>query len=229
MGFGILFFGYIIMSVFSLNPFGALAQLIGYSVMLWALVKLSPYAKNFRIAKYTVIPLIATSVFSSVLTVSEKLGVSTSGFDAVKEMLNPVVAVLVLVFHFFLLFGIRELALFTELSKLADRATRNFVVGVFYYALTLFGSLDTPIKGDFATYFGLPTLVIGLVWFVLNIVLIYSCYMWICLEGDENMERKRSRFEFINKLNDAFDKKEEDAIKSTLEYAHSKKRKKKKK
>lgn len=229
MGFGILFLGYIIMSVFSLNPFGAIAQLLGYSIITYALVKLSPYAKNFKIAVYTVIPLTATSAFSSVLTVCERIGLGTSGLDGVKEILGPVVAVLVFAFHLFLLFGIREIAIFTELPKIADRAVRNFVVGVFYFALTLIGSFDIPALADFAKYFGLPTLLIGLLWFVLNIVLIYSCYMWICLEGDENMERKRSRFEIINKLNDAFDKKEEEAIKSTIEYAHSKKRKKKKK
>ena len=229
MGFGILFIGYIIMSLFSLNPFGDIAQLIGFAVIFYALLKLSPYAKNFMIAKYVTLPLVLTSAFSSVVTVMGKLGADTSFTRPFDGALSAAVAVLFFAFHLFLLFGIREIAKFTELTKIAERAVRNFVVGAFYFALTLVGSLDTPFKEDFAKYFGMPTLVIGLVWYVLNIILIYSSYMWICLEGDEDMERKKSRFEFVNKFNDAFDKKEEEAIRSTIEYAHSKKRKKKKK
>ena len=228
MGFGILFFGYIIMSVFSLNPFGDIAQLIGYSLIFYALLKLSPYTRGFKIAKYTAVPLALYSLFSSVLTLASKAGVDISVFDGAKLVLKPIVAVLVFAFHLFLLWGIRELAKTTELTKIADKAVRNFVVGAFYFALSVFGMINTPIQEDFAKYFGLPTLLIGLVWYILNIMLIYSCYMWICLEGDEDMARKPSRFAFINKLNDAFDKKEEEAIKSSVEYANKKKRKKKK-
>ena len=228
MGFGILFIGYIIMSVFSLNPFGDLAQLVGYSVILYALLKLSPYAKNFVYAKYTAFPLILYSAYASVLTVIDKLGFNTAGMDGAKIYLKPIVAIIVFAFHLFLLFGIRELAKLTELAKLSDKAVRNFIVGVFYFALSVFGMLNTPIKEDFTKYFGLPTLLIGLVWYILNIILIYSCYMWICLEGDEDMARKPSRFAFINRLNDSIDQKEKEAIQRTVEHARKKRRKKKK-
>lgn len=229
MGFGILFIGYIFMSLFSLNPFGDIAQLLGFSIILFALFKLSPYAKNFKIAKYVTVPLVLACAFSSVTTIIQKLGVEISLGIGFEQIFSLAFAVLFFIFHLFLLFGIREIAKFTELPKISEKAIRNFIVGAFYFVLTFAGSLDTPFKEDFAKYFGMPTLVIGLIWYALNIVLIYSAYMWICLEGDEDMERKRSKFEFVNKLNDAFDKKEEEAIKSTIEYAHSKKRKKKKK
>lgn len=229
MGFGILFIGYLIASVLSINPFGDITRLIGFSIILFALVKLSPHAKGFRAAKYFSLALILASGASGALTLAERFGADVGAFALTKQILLYSVTVLFYAFHLFLLFGIRELARAVELSKLADKALRNFIIGSFYFVLTFVGSLDTPFKESFANYLGLPTLVIGLVWYILNAVLIYSCYMWICLEGDENMERKKSRFEFVNKINEALDKKEENAMKSTVEYVNSKKNKKKKK
>ena len=174
------------------------------------------------------ISLALYSVYSSALTVVSKLGVDVLAFDGAKIYIKPLVAIMVFAFHMLLLFGIRELATATELPKLSEKAIRNFVVGAFYFALSVFGTLNTPIKEDFTKYFGLPTLLIGLVWYILNIILIYSCYMWICLEGDEDMARKPSRFAFINRLNDSLEKKEQEAIRQTVERAREKRRKKKK-
>ena len=40
----------------------------------------------------------------------------------------------------------------------------------------------------------------------LNTVLIVSCYMRICLEGDEDMPAAPSRFKIVNRFNSRIDK-----------------------
>ena len=42
----------------------------------------------------------------------------------------------------------------------------------------------------------------------LNAKCFFESYIWICLEGDEGMERRESRFGFINKLNALSDRME---------------------
>lgn len=225
MGFGILFIGYIITFIFSLNPYGYVAELIGYIFMLAALCKLAPYSKNFRYAKYTAFPSIAIFAFLSFAQIAPKLGFEVQ-FDFI-NVVNVIMVALVFIYHYFLLFGIRDIAKETEIVKIKEKSVRNFIVGVFYYVLTVISYLPFSFRENFIKYFGLSVTLFGFVWFVMNIILIYSCYMWICLEGDEDMECKKSRFAFVNKLRDDFNRKEEENVRSSIDYIKSKRKKKK--
>ena len=69
----------------------------------------------------------------------------------------------------------------------------------------------------------------NLVWIVLQIVLIFSCYARICDEGDVEMERKPSRFAFVNKFRAELDAKQEKARRESEEYKREKMEKRREK
>jgi hypothetical protein len=62
-----------------------------------------------------------------------------------------------------------------------------------------------------------PVLLCRLVAMLLNAILIYSCYMWICLPEDVEMQRKKTGIQFLDDLNERLDKKEEEAQKKKKE------------
>ena len=61
-------------------------------------------------------------------------------------------------------------------------------------------------------------LIFQLIYTVLNSFLIFKCYAMICPEGEEDMHRKPSRFEFVNKLREKQDEREQRAIESTKQF-----------
>ena len=60
----------------------------------------------------------------------------------------------------------------------------------------------------------------------LNLVMLFSCYMRICEEGDEDMPTRPSKIKLVNKMNDALNKKQEQIIESQRQYQEEKAKKK---
>jgi Na+-transporting methylmalonyl-CoA/oxaloacetate decarboxylase gamma subunit len=70
------------------------------------------------------------------------------------------------------------------------------------------------------------------VWAIFQLVNLFTCYMYICPEGDEDMERKPSKFAFVNEMREKMDERdrlarEKDA--AAREKRNQNKHKKKKK
>ena len=76
---------------------------------------------------------------------------------------------------------------------------------------------------------GLPLLLLNFAWIILDLVLIASCYSRICDENDVDMERKPSRFAFVNKIRAELDAKQARARASSLQYKKEKAERKKNK
>ena len=60
------------------------------------------------------------------------------------------------------------------------------------------------------------------VYSAINCFLIFKCYAMICPEGQEDMPRKKSKFEFVNKIREKKDAKEEKAIEDMKNYYEEK-------
>ena len=67
------------------------------------------------------------------------------------------------------------------------------------------------------------------VWAIFNLVNLFGCYMYICPEGDEDMERKPSRFGFVNDIRDKMDERDRQAREREAAARERKNNKKKKK
>lgn len=194
MGFGLLFLGYLfrICAVFGVT--NDWTDPIGYLLLLYAACRLARYYRQDRQAAVTA----AVGLLLSIAVLA--LSLSGTGGDAYTYLcLMKVVADCV--FCFFMLAGIDAAATETGILPLKIRAFRNRIFSALYFALAFF--LAFPWSGGMARaahYLLLPTMLVGLVVTVLNAILIYSCYMWICLPEDLTMERKPSRFAWVNAL-----------------------------
>lgn len=232
MGFGLLFIGYLFTFRIATQSsgFDFLPDIVGYLIMFAGLSKLALYGKGFRYAKLLLIPLIAAGGVTLVFQSLDLAGYSLNEiFTDISQATDIVTQIFLFAFHVALFVGIRDIARETDLPKVAFRAVRNLSITVFYYLVVLLSRL--PVLGALPQrYVGLFVFLLGILWILMNLVLIFSCYMRICLEGDEEMPVKPSRFAVVNRMNakiDAALDKTERVGKETAEYRRKKKKKKK--
>ena len=236
MGFGILLTGYFMTYLMSVSLFGYLIRFIGYGLMLYSFTKLKNYHKAFTL------PLAAAGVMLVVTLADiyaklgqflyENLVINSFSLPAGFEMaVGYADDALVFVFHACLLYAIRCIAKDTEDEKISYNSVRNFVFLAFYYVVYVVTLLPIASLDEFKKYFSLPVILLYFVCLILNVVLLISCYARICDEADVDMPMKKSRFAFINKLNEREAKAaEENAAfaKQKAEEIYQKRRNKKK-
>ncbi|NLK38883.1 MAG: hypothetical protein GX303_01365 [Clostridiales bacterium] len=225
MGFGLLFTGFLL----SINfIFPGFTDIFAYLLMFAGITKLSVYNRQFKGAKYLLFSLFAIGLASLALEIIRFLKINNASLESAATYILPITMLFEAVFLYFALSGIRAIAVETGLHHLADRAVRNLFLGAVYYLLNIIMLINHPIINDMYKYFSAPVWLFGLVWMVLNAVLIYSCYIWICLEGDEEMTIKESKYAFVNFFRRIEDKKEQEAHKQGRKLAEKLKHSKKK-
>lgn len=227
MGFGILFLGYLVTFIGAMTPVYAFTQLFGVLILLYALSKLARHNKYFMITFGITLAYLAQSVFTLVgYFIAREEG---STFALIESY---TLAAVVLAFHLFLMLAIRDIAIFTSLPKLMTRAIRNVITMGIYCILLLIQRTNFLTNEIALQYVGLASVLLGVIWLILNAALIFSCYMWICLEGEENMDKSPLNIPFLNTINDAMnrgmDKIAERRAERNQEYINAKKNRKKK-
>lgn len=223
MGFGYLFIGYLITFVLYITVnslgFGGVALLLGYGVMFYALNTLTLYHRAFTYAKWVQLPLAVTALYSLIASLSElfllHLPIVTPTITYVTEWIT---FLLMVFFNVALLYGIRMLAREVGLVHIAVKAVRNSVFVGLYAVLMLIAKLPILPEGA-RSYLTLPIVMLDVVWVVLNLLLLVSCAKNICPAGDEEQQPKRSRFEWINRIGDTYERNRQRAIDSTTQEA----------
>lgn len=220
MGFGILFIGYILTYLLSMaGAYGCYPAIIGCLVMLYALTKLIEYEKTFKYAFFGLLFVTVCNAYSVITALFGAIGARLPGFLTAQTLVTAVTyskALFNLVFNVLLLYAISVIAKETGVERTKNAALRNIVVyGVYFLAVLLNASLPSDSTVNF--YVFIFAFVMSLVVLVLNGTVIFSCYMRICDEGDEDMARKESKIEFVNKFYKEFDRREANAQKATRE------------
>ena len=209
MGFGYLFIGYLLAT----NPvYSAFTAVFGVLLFAFAMRRLSLFNLPLRHAGMLVYPMLAVEGARFVFELLRLLSlVPAALFSNVSSILMPISTVLSLLFHERLLSGIEELAIETELPKVRYRAKRNRLFAILTYALSL--AITLPISAEgyllFAGSAFLPVLIALVVCIVLNAMLIWSCYMWICLPEDLDMKRKKTGIAWLDRIEDKLEADEE--------------------
>ena len=129
------------------------------------------------------------------------------------------------IFNASMLYAIRGIAIETDVEKIAVNSVRNFVFICIYYVLYFIGILPFAFAKEYAKFFSAPVLILYFVWIIFNLVLIYSCYARICDENDVDMQRKPSRFAFVNKMREESEQRAQAAAARQAEYKREKQRK----
>lgn len=219
MGFGLLFIGYFFYLPLSYKGFDMLPDIIGVLIMLSALgrlVRYCPDVRFFRYARITLFPLAALSIGILVCQAAQLAGGLSETLD--KWLYSPLTAVYIVaigVYHVFLLLGINSLSKSVGLPKLAARSARTLSLTLVYYlaqGLSVTGVFSwaaniTAKPNVVLTYINAAVYLIGLAWMLLVWLLIYACYMKICLEGDEEMPYRDNVYDRIKAYLDSKKKK----------------------
>lgn len=221
MGFGTLFCGYFLLLNFAYYAF---TDAVSAVLMLYALYKLSRVNISFKRAMYaslgfftfgTVELLVKAAMM--IFTVREP-SLYTSVVGAVRY------AVL-LILTYFILSGIREVASEVKLHVLSDKAARCMLLTLIIYSINIL--LEIIGIFEFASYvlnyLAVIMIVLTLTLLVINLTVIYSAYMRICMPGDEQRPQRPSRLGFIN----AFRRHEEEKQKEYAEYRLQKEKQRK--
>lgn len=230
MGFGILFLGYSISAIFSmLGSYSFIGLLVGYFIMFSALLELRRYAPTFLYAIIASVAMLICSFYETAIGIEVLTGweiILTS--ETIATIMRVIESVIECIFNFALLYGIADLSRRVDFSETKSAAYRNMVfVGI----STICQFIPTNILGENASFVITLLMIPVLVCTALNLVLIFKCYAFICPEGEESMERKPSRFAFVNKWREKNDAKEQETIdyyNKKIENIRNKKRKKKK-
>jgi len=233
MGFGLLLIGYVFAFMFSFefmkllgvseNPLlVGVTQLVGLLIMLAALRRLSPYSRRFAQAVW---PALALTACTLVLIGQSAVKVSNDppvdyipSVSPLTTVIAALSAVLGFLLHWLMIFGINEIGRETGVKKVQTKAIRNLILTAVYYAMTVVTIILTATKTGYSEYIGMVFVAYGLVWVLLNTAVIFSAYRYICLEGDDDIPYKKSRFAFINKINAEQERREREAEKKTKQY-----------
>lgn len=223
MGFGILTVGYyltyLVGMIWKDEIWGLLLLLSGCFVIAAALRRLSEYEATFRNALVFDLLMLLPAAYRTLGWLSDHLLWDLPIFG--KTVLQIAEYAELLIFFAFgltLLLSIRKLAVDVDDLRIVTSATRNLVFLGIYTVLWFLSSLPTPVRGVFA----LMAMLVQIVYLILMGVMLVSCYMRICDEGDEEMPLPKSRFAWVNKLREERARREQRAADSVTEYAERK-------
>lgn len=212
MGFGLLFVGYFFLVFLQLSSVDVLPNLafIGSILMFCALKKTVTYCpdnKNFKFARKTLVALTAASILGFAVYIvrlffTDKELMQTKIIAPIAEISS----IIACIFTVFLMLGIYRLAKEVELPKLASRSVGMIAATTVYGILETISAVSSLFINGASINNNLRLLLnnIGFFSFVLeylclflNLAVIFTCYMRICLEGDEDMPPRDDLYDRI--------------------------------
>ena len=218
MGFGWLFIGYFITFMVQMNPYAVFVAPLGIAMLAYGAYKLYSYCHRFA---YIYIPsaiMLLGFILSAVATLSDLIAFNLPAKSVFADGGYAIYFVGALLFHIALMLAIYDLAKKVDLPKIAGNAIRNFVVFAIYALIYAVSLLPLETIAEFNKLMAIPYIALWFLWMILNLILIFSCYMRICPEGDEDMPQRPSKFKLFDKMNDILNKKQDQIIESQRQY-----------
>lgn len=223
MGFGLLFIGYFIAFLMSVNNYGFAFEIVGYAIMLSAVGKLSEYKHSLSRASLVLLIMSLCSVYDGFRYLDELLSLGVPLFsDSVNVTVSLLSAAMILVFHVLLLLSIRDIAKAAEENDVARRSYLALTAS----ALSCLLEFAVAVAGNFSSIEAIPAFrIVVLVSTLVRILypltvlaFIYTCYARICAPEDMDMPQRPSRFAFINRWREKREKKSAETAQLRQEY-----------
>ena len=129
---------------------------------------------------------------------------------AVTTVVSYVYSFFLLAFTLSFLWSLYLITTQTGIERLRKKSMRCMVYTVIFFALE--HSLDTFLSIFHATLSetqaGALKMFVGALYVIINATLVFACYMWICLEGDEDMPDNRKHkyktpFDYFDRAKEA--------------------------
>lgn len=128
-----------------------------------------------------------------------------SFFNSAATVFAWVEFALIMVFHAALLSAVKEIGMQVGLQKISTASIRNMIL-VALYAVTYAAYWIPGLIGDSAKgYLTLSITLLNLGWIFCNLWLLMTCAKDIVAEGQEEIEPKRYKWEFLNRIGDRFE------------------------
>lgn len=223
MGFGTLFIGYFLLLNFAFSGF---TDAISAVLMLYALYKLSGINKGFMRAMYASLAFLCFSV-GELIAEALDIFLGVGDITTLTSLMALARYLLVGLLTVLILRGIEEVGTEVKLHVLSDKAKRMSILTIVIYSvdalLEVIGLL--PFNSGVFVYFAVIMIVLTLTVIIMNLTVIYSAYMRICMPNEKEPREKESRFAFVN----AFRRHEEEKQREYTEYRLEKAKKKREK
>lgn len=223
MGFAWMFLGYVLLLGTNFEILGVTLDItpdvIGFLLLSHGFAVASRYCDCFKFSKIMGTVGIPLSLIYLISEVSSSLEIFPLQTD-VLSVIQYGYAVFKLVFSLCLLYSLYLISAQTGVEKLRKKSIRLALYTAFFFFAEHFlpnALALANISLDASKIAGLQML-LNICCILINATLIFGCYMWICLEGDEDMPDNR-KHKYKTPF-DYFDKKR-------AEENHSGKRKKK--
>ena len=217
MGFGILLCGFAL----SMSNYPGYTDCIAFFIIFYAMLKLDEFNIFFRLSKYISFVCTVLGMAGIMLYAGEFIGL-VDETNVYVDLYDNISEALKVVFGIFMLLGTVRISIETDLPKTARFGAWCICIDILWGVLFAISFFFAPI---------LPfRMLMRLVYMLAVLYHIFSCYRMICLEGDEDMPEKPSRFEFVNRIRarlaekaEAGNKKEEAAREYKARQAESRK------
>lgn len=196
MGFGTLFIGYFLL--LNLTYYG-FTDVIAAAVMLLGLYKLSCVNNYFRYSVIAATVFLAFSFGEFGIAVYE-IFVKQIGSATLVSIMSVVRCMTVGILTVLILKGIEDVAKEVEVENLPTKASRLAMLTAVIYALWIILEAPIPfVKDIILATLSLITLLATIALIIVNLSVIYTCYMRICMPGNENIDKEKpSKFAFVN-------------------------------
>ncbi len=236
MGFGLLLVGYTVAYLFSIG-LGGLANyafagfLIGYFLCYLGLSELKKYSPTFFYALIISVALTACALFETVVGLDNllSLGLNISG-STLYNIFYYTRFALDCAFNIALLYGAIDISRRVDFEPTRNMAYRNLIFVAIAYAyelvrMALTGFAYDSVKNYVSTLAAI-SVILKIFYILLNVFLWFKSYAFICPSEDVEMKRKKSKIEFINKLNERNDKKEQENMEFSRQFYENRLKKK---
>lgn len=223
MGFGLLFIGYFIAFLMSVNNYGFAFQIVGYAIMFSAIGKLSEYKHRLSLTTVPLFLLSLCSLFDAGSLLAKLVSTQLPIFSEQNAFFISLLSVAVsMVFQVLLLLGIREISKDADAEGLPGRAIWCIIVvclvGVWKILLSVLGTIPTIENSNAFRLLTLEAALASLLYPVVVLAFLFSCYAKICAPEDTEMEMRPSRFAFVNRWREEHEKKADEVKKLRNEY-----------
>lgn len=194
MGFGIMFFGVFFFASANVSGFDVLPDFIGYIIILLGIRCALRYCNNFKMARVAGFVGLGTSVAVFMAQAIELLGGTVP--TGVMRIIETANAAIKIVFLMILLFAVFGLAKETGAEKTQRRSLMSLIVVPVFWTANIAGGVvnysgvvsDADVLKKILT----AALVCEIVYVIVAAVGVFSAYMWICVEGDEDMPKRNN-------------------------------------
>ena len=195
MGFGILFIGYTL--ILCMSAYSVLPSCIGYFICMYACLKLSEYQERFKISAWGFgvggSLMLAQSVMQFIVLTDKNTLLSDFAGGC-----TPFFELLCYGVQMTLLPALIAIAKETGRRKTVFACKRNFVLFplmfIFYVVANRMVFAGSAYSGYLVIYLTLSRFFV----LILMMIQVFSCYMWICREGEEEMEQESALNRKVN-------------------------------